>query len=52
MAIFHDINSKDFDDQEKGTAIKIVMNMETHNSVKKAAMLEVIKFLWNMVFED
>ena len=49
--IFHNIDSPDFDLQEKGEAIYMVLNMETHNSVTKASMLEVIRFLFNQVFD-
>lgn len=51
-AIFHNINSQEWTDEEKGTAIKIVAEMETHNGVTKAAMLEVIKYLLGLCFEE
>jgi len=51
-AIFYNINSPEYTDEEKGTAIKIIAGMETHNGVTKAAMLEVIKYLWGMCFEE
>lgn len=51
-AIFHNINSPEWTDEEKGTAIKIVAEMETHNGVTKAAMLEVIKYLLGLCFEE
>ena len=50
-AIFDDINRPGLTDIERGEAIKAVMEMETHNSVTKAAMLEVIRYLWNMIFQ-
>ncbi len=50
-AIFNDINRPGLTDIERGEAIKVVMEMETHNSVTKAAMLEVIRYLWNMIFQ-
>lgn len=50
-AIFDDINRPGLTDIERGEAIKVVMEMETHNSVTKAAMLEVIRYLWNMIFQ-
>lgn len=37
--------------EEKGLAIYIVMNMETHNSVTKDSMLKVIRWLWDRAFE-
>jgi hypothetical protein len=51
-AIFEDINRPDFSDIEKGTAIKIVLDMETHNSVTKDSMLQVIRYLWDMCFTE
>ena len=51
MAIFRDINSPVFSDTEKGNAIYVVMNMETHNSLTKIQMLDVIRYLWGFVFE-
>lgn len=50
-AIFNDINRPGLTDIERGEAIKVVMEMETHNSVTKAAMLGVIRYLWNMIFQ-
>ncbi|MCR5791375.1 MAG: hypothetical protein K6G83_15940 [Lachnospiraceae bacterium] len=50
-AIFYNINSPEYTDEEKGTAIKIIAGMETHNGVTKAAMLGVIRYLWNMIFQ-
>ena len=52
VAIFRDIINPGFTDIERGEAIKVVLNMETHNSISKAEMLNVIKYLWYMVFED
>lgn len=50
--IFEDINSPDFSDIEKGTAIKVILDMETHNGVTKDSMLQVIKYLWDMCFTE
>lgn len=51
VAIFTNINSNDFTDDEKAIAIHQVVNMPTHNSITKNVMLEVIKFLWNKLYE-
>ena len=51
-AIFKDIMRPGLTDEERGMAIKTVMEMETHNSITKQDMLEVIRYLWNMVFEE
>ncbi|MDE6156278.1 MAG: hypothetical protein K2F67_07570 [Eubacterium sp.] len=51
MAICQDINSDRFTDEQKATAIYLVMNMATHNSFTKEKMLEVIKWLWHYIFQ-
>ena len=51
MAIFLQINSEEFTDEEKAEAIYLVMNMATHMSIKKDNMIEVIKWLWNQKYE-
>ena len=50
-AIFDNIENASESIEEKGEAIHIVMNMETHNSVTKDSMLKVIRWLWNRAFE-
>ena len=50
-AIFKDILNPALTDIERGEAIKIVINMETHNAITKTDMLEVIRYLWEMCFE-
>ena len=50
-AIFENIDSEAFSDIEKAGAIHDVLEMPTHNSVTKEAMLNVIAWLWNHVFE-
>lgn len=50
-AIFDNIESAPESIEEKGAAIYLVMNMETHNSVTKADMLKVIRWLWNQTFQ-
>ena len=47
-AIFANIDSTD---EEKGAAILQILKMETHNSVTKAAMLKVIRYLLNLAFD-
>ena len=44
-AIFLQINSEKYTDEEKGTAILEVLKMPTHNGISKSAMLEVIGYL-------
>lgn len=50
-AIFDNIEKAPESVEEKGMAIFLVMNMETHNSVTKYSMLKVIRWLWNHYFE-
>lgn len=50
-AIFHKIDDPDISLEDKGTAIYEVCKMETHNSVRKAAMLKVIWWLLHLVFD-
>lgn len=49
--IFENIGSPDFTDLEKGEAIYEVLKMPTHNSIAKGKMLNVIKWLFDKVFE-
>ena len=50
-AVFENINSDKYSEILKAMAIYRVMHMETHNSVTKASMLEVIRWLWDRQFE-
>lgn len=49
--IFENIDSSDFTELEKGEAIYEVLKMPTHNSITKDKMLNVIKWLFDKVFE-
>lgn len=49
-AIFKQIDSDKYSDEEKGAAIFIVLNMETHNGVTKADLIAVVKYLFRMCF--
>ena len=51
IAIFVQIDSDKYTDDEKGTAITLVSKMETHNGITKTAMLKVIWWLLNMCFD-
>lgn len=50
-AIFDNINNTNTTLVEKGEAIREVLDMPTHNSIKRDTCLEVINFLWDLVFE-
>ena len=45
------IDALDISDEEKAAAIFKVVNMETHNSVTKASMLKVLRWLLEFSFE-
>lgn len=51
IAIFLQIDSNKFSDEEKAEAIFLVMNMATHNSIKKDNMLAALKWLWHQKYE-
>ena len=41
----------DADVEQKAEAIHTIMSMETINAVTKADLLQIVKWLWNMIFE-
>ena len=45
LAIFLDIENPSFTVEEKGTAIRKVIEMETHNGVTKEAILRALNWL-------
>lgn len=51
LAIFENIENATEGIEEKGLAIRVVLDMETHNSVRKKSMLHVIEWLWGQIFE-
>lgn len=50
-AIFDNIENATESTVEKGLAIRIVIDMETHNSVTKDSMLKVLNWMWHQCFE-
>ena len=50
MAIWQHIDSNQYSILEKGAAIKMIHDMETHNSVTKNSMLNVIGWMWDQIF--
>lgn len=52
FALFKNIHDPGFTECEKGWAIQIVMDAATHNCITKDDMLQVIRWLWDMVFEE
>ena len=51
IAIFKQIDSDKYTDNEKGIAIAKVLDMATDNSIFKSDMHKVIEWLWNRCFE-
>ena len=49
--IFLGIDSDKYTVEEKGLAIKFILDMETHNSVTKAMFVKALRWLWNEHFE-
>lgn len=43
--IFEQIEQEIYSDEEKMEAIRIVVEMETHNAIKKAEMVTAIRWL-------
>lgn len=50
LAIFENIENAKENENEKALAIRMVLDMVTHNSVKKSSMLKVIEYLWNQCY--
>lgn len=50
-AIFDNIENASESIEEKYWAIRLVLDMETHNSVTKASMLKVMNWMWNQSCE-
>ena len=50
MAIWQHIDSDQHSILEKGAAIKKIHDMDTHNSVTKNSMLNVIGWMWDQIF--
>ena len=48
--IFHDLDNDQYTLEEKAVAIYTIMNMATHNSVRKDAFISACKWLWNQHF--
>jgi len=49
--ILDNINSDDYTVEEKALAIRIILDMATHNGVSKAVLLKALNWLWNEHFE-
>lgn len=47
LAIFKDIENEKYNDGEKMTAIKVILNFETINSITKREIFTVLKWLFS-----
>ena len=50
-AIFDNLEGCQRPIETKGLAIKIIMDMKTHNSVTKAQLLKAMNWMWDQMFE-
>ena len=50
-AIFDNLDDCKTPMEEKGLAIRKVIDMESHNSVTKDQMLKAMDWMWNQIFE-
>ncbi len=49
--IFANLFDSKYSIEEKGTAIRTVIDMETHNSITKCQMLVCMNWMWEQIFE-
>ena len=49
--ILDNIDSDEYTVDEKTLAIRMVLDMATHNGVSKAVLLRVLNWLWNEHYE-
>ena len=49
--ILDNIDSDEYTVDEKALAIRMVLDMATHNGVSKAVLLRVLNWLWNEHYE-
>lgn len=50
-AIFENIFDSKYSIEEKGNAIRTVIDMESHNSITKCQMLVCMNWMWEQIFE-
>ena len=51
-AVFEQIESERYTDEEKLLAIREVIEMPTHNGITKGTILNAFKWLWNYAIEE
>ena len=49
--ILYNINSDEYTAEEKALAIRMILDMATHNGVSKTVLLRVLNWLWNEHYE-
>ena len=52
MTIFENIFDNRYSIEEKGAAIRTVIDMDTHNGVTKCQMLVCMNWMWEQIFEQ
>jgi hypothetical protein len=45
------IDSEEYTEDEKAMAIRVILDMETHNGVTKPVLLKAMNWLWNEHYE-
>ena len=50
-AIFENLFDSKYSIEEKGNAIRTVIDMESHNSITKCQMLVAMNWMWEQIFE-
>lgn len=50
-AIFKNLFDSKYSIEEKGNAIRTVIDMESHNSITKCQMLVAMNWMWEQIFE-
>lgn len=50
-SIFNHLDSKEYTDEEKALAIKMIIDMPTHNGITKAQILKATRWLWEQCWQ-
>lgn len=50
IKIFNNIFDDAYTIEEKGVAIRTIIDMETHNSITKCQMLKAMNWMWEQIF--
>lgn len=52
VVIFNNIFDDAYTIEEIGFAIRKIIDMETHNSIRKSKMLVAMNWMWEQIFEQ